>query len=88
MRLLPLPSACCRPEEANIQTGSAENACNITMATFRVWGTDSHRATLYFALRLALALFLSSVATKMQHKMSGVGDIDAAFKRRKKKAPE
>lgn len=28
------------------------------------------------------------VATKMQHKMSGVGDIDAAFKRRKKKAPE
>ncbi|CAN0227330.1 unnamed protein product, partial [Ectocarpus sp. 6 AP-2014] len=28
------------------------------------------------------------VATKMQHKMSGVGNIDAAFKRRKKKNPE
>lgn len=28
------------------------------------------------------------LGTKMQHKMSGVGDIDAAFKRRKKKAPE
>lgn len=33
-------------------------------------------------------LQLCSVASKMQHKMSGVGDIDAAFKRRKKKEPE